>query len=272
MITALTVKRIRPCGIRERFRAVFSPYEIKVKHIQDKFLGLNMLHITYIQKDSAVRFKKIKRAVHAGFTETLCAYNVTLPRSLGFKRFESTEYSCQLCINAAEEYIRQLDAEPDELRISLYDLTGRFVNAAERLARYTKSLKIATKAISLYEAENERLMREYGAALLVRDRLGEILPCDILVAPQTITEPLSVTSGTAVFTGSPPKVSVGGIVYDRFEVPLPACFKEIKPEELSNTYFLSALYSLEKMKWLGGLCPSASHGGVPPPERREVVF
>ncbi len=253
MITALTIKRIRPCGIKERFRAVFSPYEIKVKHIQDKYLGLNMLHITYIQKDSIVRFKKIKRAVHADFTETLCAYDVVLPRSLGFKRFDSTEYSCRLCINASEEYICRLGVKPDRLRISLYDPIGKFVNAAERLIGYTKSLKIATKALSFYEAENERLMCEYGATLLIRDKLDEVLPCDILVAPQTITEPISVTSSTVIFTGSTPKVSVGGIVYDSFKVSLPPCFEGIKPEELSNTYFLSALYSLEKMKWLGGL-------------------
>lgn len=255
MITALTIKRKQPHGIKGKCHAFFSPYEIKVKHIQNKSLKLNMLHITYIQKSGVVRFKKIKRAVRADFTETLCAYNEMLPRNLGFKRFESDEYSCRLCINSAEEYIRRLSCEPGSLRVSLYDPSGKFSNAAERLIKYTTSLKVATNARQFYEAENERLMCEYGAALLIRDKIDELFPCDILVVPQTITEPISAASTTIIFTGNRPKCSVSGIVYDSFEVALPACFEGIKPVELSDTYFLSALYSLEKMKWLGELMP-----------------
>lgn len=255
MITALTIKHEKPHGIREKFHALFYPYEIKVKHIQDKYLGLNMLHITYIQKSAVVRYKKIKRAVRADFTETLCAYNEKLPRNLGFKRFQSSEYSCQLCINSAEEYIHRLNRDPNDLRISIYDPSGKFSNAAERLIQYTTTLKVATSAKRFYETENERLMCEYGAALLIRDKINEILPCDILVVPQAITEPLLPSSTTHIFTGSHPKAYVSGIVHDSFEVSLPSCLEGIKPAELSNTYFLSALYTLEKMKWLANLVP-----------------
>lgn len=252
MITVLTIKQQKPCELAGKFLALFSPYEIKVRHIRDKQLGLNMLHVKYIQKSGAVavRFKKIKRAVHADFTETVCACHVALPRSLGFKRFESEEFSCRLCVNAAEKFVRRLDHNSDELRISLYDPSGIFSYAAEQLVKYTSALKVATSARRFYEAENERLMCEYGAALLIRDRLSEILPCDVLIAPQTITEPIFSASTTHIFTGSRPKASVSGIVHDNFEATLPDCFKDIKPAELSDTYFLSALYSLEKMSWL----------------------
>lgn len=255
MITALTIKDERPHGFCGRIRAVFSPYEINIKHINDKYLKLDMLHIKYIKKSGTVKFSKIKRAVQADFSEILCAKKERLPKKLGFKRFESSEYSRQLCVNSAEEYIRRLNREPSDLRISLYDPSGKFGGAAERLIKYTSTLKVATNAVRFYEAENERLMCEYGAAILIRDDIDELLPCDVLVAPQTITVPLSLSGTTAVFTGSRPRAPVGGIVYYSFEVPLPICFEGIKPAELSDTYFLSAMYTLGKMRWLGNIVP-----------------
>ena len=56
MITALTIKHEQPNSLKERFRALFSPYEINVKRINDDYLGLEMIHITYVQKSGRIRF------------------------------------------------------------------------------------------------------------------------------------------------------------------------------------------------------------------------
>lgn len=58
MITALTIKHEQPNSLKERFRALFSPYEINVKRINDDYLGLEMIHITYVQKSGRIRFGK----------------------------------------------------------------------------------------------------------------------------------------------------------------------------------------------------------------------
>lgn len=250
MITALTIKHEQPNGLKERFRALFSPYEINLKQIKDDYLGLEMVHITYIQKSGKVRFNKIKKSVNADFHETLCSNSVNLPRKLGFKRFDNPMYVRRLCINAAESYIKSLNRSPNELRISLFDPSGRFSFAAERLIKYTNSLQVATSAIRFYQSENERFMQEYGATIFVHSNLYDVIPCDILIAPQTITMPISCSSTMTIFTGSRPKAPVSGIVHDNFSVKLPVCLEDIKPTELSDTYFLSALYILGKMKWL----------------------
>ena len=96
----------------------------------------------------------------------------------------------------------------------------------------------------------DSFMREYGATIFVHSNFYDIIPCDILVAPQTITMPISCGSTMTIFTGNRPKVPVCGIVHDNFSVRLPVCLEDIKPKELSDAYFLSALYTLEKMKWL----------------------
>lgn len=250
MITALTIKHEQPNSLKERFRALFSPYEINVKRINDDYLGLEMIHITYVQKSGRIRFGKIKRSVNADFHETVCSSGLSLPRKLGFKRFDNPMYIRRLCINAAESYIKSLNCDPNELRISLFDPSGRFSFAAERFIKYTNSLQVATSAVRFYEAENERFMREYGATIFVHSNFYDIIPCDILVAPQTITMPISCGSTMTIFTGNRTKVPVCGIVHDNFSVRLPVCLEDIKPKELSDTYFLSALYTLEKMKWL----------------------
>lgn len=255
MITALTIKHEQPNGFKEKFHALFSPYEIEVKKIDDDYLGLDMVHITYIQKSGRIRFGKIKKAVMADFHETLCLYSEKLPRKLGFKRFDNPMFTRRLCVNAAECYIKKLNRDPNELKISLFDPSGRFSFAAERLIKYTKTLQIATNAERFYQAENERFMREYGASILVYDNLYDVIPCDILIAPQTLTMPISCGSTMTIFTGSRPKAPVCGIIHDNFTVKLPICLEEIKPKELSDTYFLSALYTLGKMKWLENLKP-----------------
>lgn len=168
---------------------------------------------------------------------------MSLPRKLGFKRFDNPMYIRRLCINAAEGYIKSLNCDPNELRISLFDPSGRFSFAAERFIKYTNSLQVATSAVRFYEAENERFMREYGATIFVHSNFYDVIPCDILVAPQTITMPISCGSTMTIFTGSRPKVPVCGIVHDNFSIRLPVCLEDIKPKELSDTYFLSALYT-----------------------------
>lgn len=255
MITALTIKHEQPNGFRQKIRSLFSPYEINVKKIDDDYLGLDMIHITYIQKSGYVRFNKIKKAVRTDFSETLCLRSEKLPRKLGFKRFESPIFTRRLCINAAENYIKNLNRDPNELKISLFDPSGKFSFAAERLIKYTNSLQIATNAEKFYQAENERFMREYGASVLIHSNFYDVIPCDVLIAPQTITMPISCGNTMIIFTGSRPKVPVCGIVHDNFDVRLPVCLEEIKPKELSDTYFLSALYTLGKMKWLENLKP-----------------
>lgn len=250
MITALTIKHEQPNGLKEKLRALFSPYEINIKRINDDYLGLELLHITYIQKSGKVRFNKIKKSVNADFHETLCSNSLSLPRKLGFKRFDNPMYIRRLCVNAAESYIKGLNRNPNELRISLFDPSGRFSFAAERLIKYTNSLQVATNAMKFYQSENERFMREYGATIFLHSNFYDIVPCDVLIAPQTITMPISCGSTMTIFTGSVPKAPVCGIVHDNFSVQLPVCLEEIKPKELSDTYFLSALYTLGKMKWL----------------------
>ena len=108
MITALTIKHEQPNSLKERFRALFSPYEINVKRINDDYLGLEMIHITYVQKSGRIRFGKIKRSVNADFHETVCSSGLSLPRKLGFKRFDNPMYIRRLCINAAEAILRAL--------------------------------------------------------------------------------------------------------------------------------------------------------------------
>ena len=112
MITALTIKHEQPNSLKERFRALFSPYEINVKRINDDYLGLEMIHITYVQKSGRIRFGKIKRSVNADFHETVCSSSLSLPRKLGFKRFDNPMYIRRLCINAAESYITEHGFDP----------------------------------------------------------------------------------------------------------------------------------------------------------------
>lgn len=241
MITALTIKNELPNSLRGKLRALFSPYEIKVRRISEKRFGFEMLHVTYVRKSGKIRFGKIKRSVHADFHETLCAREIKLPRKLGFVRFENPMYIRLLCINSAEDYIRKLNADPSKLRISLIDQSGRYSFAAESLIKFTSSLRIATNAADFYKAENERFMREYGAEALIYGSPRDIVPCDILVSPQVITTPISCGGRTVVFTSARPKAPVSGIVHDNFTVKLPPFLESIKPSELSDVYFMSAV-------------------------------
>ena len=63
-----------------------------------------------------------------------------------------------------------------------------------------------------------------------------------------------------VLTAGKPLVSLNGTVLWRYHFKMPDGFADIKPEELSEEYFCSALYTLGSQFELGSIVPLSAQG------------
>ena len=100
-------------------------------------------------------------------------------------------------------------------------------------------------------------MESSGAYIAVHKNSKILANCQVIIAPQKIREQLPLSDGCVVFTGQPPAVELPGLLLYRFRVRLPGPYAKLKPYNISDEYFLCALYDGEQQYALGELSPYA---------------
>lgn len=255
MVTALTIKKQAPLSFSQRIKSLFAPYEIEGRHYTDKATGLNLIHITYTQKFGSVRFDRIKRFAKISFIDTVCDKNLRLPQKLGFTRFFDNKLMNRYAVSFALLTLEQAKINPHKIRLCLYDPYGLYVSYVQQLLQYSSVLKIYTKQDELYLSESSKAYAYCGVSPIICDSIQALAPCDILIAPYKIKQPVPTDKRTVIFTSGQPSSPVNGIIFDSYIAKLPSALKKIKPAELDDTYFMSALYSAGGLDWLGSTAP-----------------
>ena len=101
---------------------------------------------------------------------------------------------------------------------------------------------------------------ELGAAAVITRRREELSACGLVIAPRPVREPLPLREKAVVLTAGKPLVPLNGTVLWRYHFKMPDGFADIKPEELSEEYFCSALYTLGSQFELGSIVPLSAQG------------
>lgn len=252
MITMLSVSVPEPkkgiVGIAKKLKKDKLNVEIK------RARGVSLKHITYTSYNGRVCLDKASRIIGAQRTQLLCSEKLSFPLQSGYRRFKSDVFSARLCTNMALELLKSCKCSPS-LRVGIYDKQAVACDTLLGVLEYCSNAVVVTQNSKPYYFTAQRALDELGAAAVITKSVSELRECDLVIAPCAIDEALPLNAEAILLTVSCPKVKTGAQEYYRYNFRMPNGFDLIKPEELDEEYFCSALYTLGSQYELGSIVP-----------------
>lgn len=254
MITALSVQFPKKSEGIKRYLNKLRRDRVEVEI--DSARGVAVKHITYTSFSGELRLDKTREAIGSQRDRLLCSERIIFPHRSGFRRFSSTSFSARLCTNLALKVLSMLK-NPEELHLGIYDPEAVATDFLLKALPYCRIPKVVTENIMSYSLAAKRALDEQGAAVFLCKSTDELKDCDLVVAPTRLFEPLPVKESCVV-------LCVGGGAgencYGKYSFKMPNGFEKLKPTELDEEYFCSALYILGAQYELGSIVPlSASN-------------
>lgn len=257
MITALSVRIPEKSEGLKKIANKLRRDKVEIKISRAR--GVTLKHITYTSFSGEVRLDRADKIIGEHRNRLLCSEKLIFPPMSGYRRFESQSFSSRLCANMALEVLKEFEHSAD-LCLGIYD--PRAVAADFML----KSLEYCSNPVALsynhepYALARERALDELGASVTVTKNVSELDRCDFIVAPANISEHLPIKAKAVILTVGEPSVPIGGEWYGNYCFRMPNGFDAIKPRELSEEYFCSALYTLGAQYELGSIVPLSCTG------------
>lgn len=252
MIAALTIEDHSSSSLWSKIKALFYPYEITARlRKQNK---ITVLYVKYSDYRGKIYWKKLYPYLSGYHQYVLCPKSIDLSGT-SLRRFEDNEYNLLLMRNFVTDMLQKADIPPQNLRIAYYDPMAACPSVAEALIDYTSRLTVVTDMPKFYENEAERLLELFGVPITVSNSLDALSNNDILLTSVPVTSPLPLSAHTIVFSAEPPRTAVRStVIYDYF-VSVPYKYQRLQPQDIGNAYFLSALYSLCRVRELEKILP-----------------
>ena len=219
--------------------------------------GVTLRHVIYTSYSGEVKLEKADEAVGMQRGRLLCSDRLEFPPRSGYKRFSSAAFSSRLCTNFA---LSVLDGGQADVRVALYDPDAACADLLPHLLACCGDVTAVTDCFEPYLCAADRALEELGAAAVITRRRAELSACGLVIAPRPVREPLPLCEKAVVLTAGKPLVPLNGTVLWRYHFKMPDGFADIKPEELSEEYFCSALYTLGSQFELGSIVPLSAQG------------
>lgn len=237
----------------KKFFKIFIPNRPKVEKLEAE--GVNLKSITYSKRNNKIPWKKISKIIREDSEYVLCNKGIRVPAIYGIQRFSSNELYRHLCENAVISVLDNLNINPSKINIALYDPRAAYSDLLEILLQYSSQISVVSNHIEFYENESTELMEEYGVAVLVSDNISSLDESHLVIAPDKVRVNLGLPNNTVLFTAEEPGLNLGCVVISGYKVNTPIKYKKLIPEDMEDEYFLSYLYSENKLYELATLIP-----------------
>lgn len=212
--------------------------------------------VEYIQYSKNINWKKIDKIVLAQRNHLLCSKDVILNESMGYKRFDDSEYKERLCTNLGITLTSEISQK--NISVGIIDKKGMFSSLVECILKYTDNVVVVTDNIDFYTQVAENLIEETGAPLRLSQSQKSLCECKLIIAPSKVTSFEGISSKSLLLTAHIPQVDLPcAYVYD-YAIDFPKPLLPLCPTGLDKTYFASALYSLADIYQLGSIVPRLS--------------
>ncbi len=252
MLTALTVLNQEEKNIFKKIIAHIKGNKIKTEVNQVR--GVVLRHITYYNCTGKINWKEIDKYVGIQRNHLLCSEYLDLPREMGYRRFYSSDFVQRLCTNMALYILSKLK-NPKEVKVCLYDINGESVDMLQSLLELCPEARVVTQNTELYAEQARIILEETGLSPIINCTTECLEDCEFLIAPCTIAERLPIKSRTVTLTSHCPLTEQEGALYFRYHFKMPNKFEAFKPQELTDLYFASALYTKARQHQLGTIVP-----------------
>ncbi len=252
MITALNV--IIPEKGKGIVKLINSLHPDKITVEIKRARGVCLKYITYRTYSGKIKLDKLSPIVGIHRQRILCSKKMHFPAESGFMRFSSHQFAARLCTNMALAILRENDMN-EKIRLGIFDPNAVSPDILFYALHFCGNITVVTNEDESYHCQLNRAMDELGASAVVTSKSGELSECNLIIAPEAICEPLPIREDAVVLTSCKPKVQQSGLCYYKYQLRMPNGFNKLKPQELEEDYFCSALYTLENQYELGSIVP-----------------
>lgn len=230
---------------------------VEVKTAQAR--GVTLRHVIYTSYSGEVKLDKTDGAVGAARGRLLCSEKLEFPPNSGYKRFASADFPARLCENFALSVLDHC-SNAAGLRVAVYDPLALHADFLLSVLERCGDVTVVTDCAAPYYSAAERALEELGAAATITRQRRALENRALIIAPQPVTEELPLCRGAVVLTVSRPRGSIGGEAFWHYRFKMPNGFSALRPAELSEEYFCSALYTLGAQYELGSILPLFAEG------------
>lgn len=184
-----------------------------------------------------------------------CAGRMLLPQGLippddsPVKPFLPSALAPLTLFNTVCEVLSRRATPPTEECITLLDARGLLAHRAGRLLPFASLVRIVTENTAAYERTADRVMEEYGAALLIQNTLSGARDSTVLIAPDGLAESFFPEKKCAVFTNR--ETRGGHICVLISGIDLPEQYGRLLPAGIDPDLFAGALYEECGLRALG---------------------
>ena len=222
MITALSIKIPEK---KKGLRAFADKLRSDRVEAEDKTAGsVTLRHIVYTSYSGELKLERLNSLAGVERCRLLCSERLIFPRQSGYRRFCSTAFSSRLCTNFALGVLKSFKNAAD-LRVAIYDPAAYCADYLLSVLEYCADVTVVTSCFEPYFCAADRALCKLGAAVMVTGNRSELERSDFVIAPQPISEEI-----------------------------------KLKPFDLSEEYFCSALYTIGGQHQLGSILPLSAEG------------
>ncbi len=225
--------------------------EVEIKQAR----GVKLKQITYTSYSGKIKLDKTDSIIGAQRNKLLCSDKLSFPAESGYRRFYSTDFTKRLCTNMSLSVLQEFKY-PEKIRVGIYDPDGDSHDILLHILKICSDVTVVTNNGDSYRCELERAMDELGATAVITKNIDDLSDCEFIIAPCVIDEKLPIRNYTIVMTLENPKVPISGFIYYKYYLKMPNGFDSLKPKELEEDYFCSALYTLAFQYELGSIVPT----------------
>lgn len=149
-------------------------------------------------------------------------------------------YERHVLLQTAVEIVKRTRMPMYRRVAGLVDATGEYSDFLYPLLSHYTSVKVITKRPALYEAQSERMMRELGASVMLRDDYSSLDDCVLIIAPDGVDTRERLKC--PVLSGKPPAENQPSDFITDLRVAAPHEVLRLCPEGIEPHLFFAALY------------------------------
>lgn len=216
--------------------------------------GVTLRRLQYFNRNGKINWDIIDEYVGIQRDGILCSEYLELPADMGYRRFASEEFSKRLCTNMALQILSKVQ-DASKLKVCFYDLYGESADTLIHILEYCPEVRVYTQNSELYSNIRDVILEDTGISPIISCDESILEDTDFLIAPCKIKNTLPLKNKAITLTSVCPDAGQKGALYFRYHFKMPTRFADIKPAELSDFYFATALYVKAKQHQLGTIVP-----------------
>lgn len=250
MLTILSVETPQPSTKLDKIL-----YKLRKDKIETYYRSLGLVKlkcVDYTLYSKQINYKKLDKVIGAQRNRLICNKEVVLPKHLGYKRFENSEYKERLCKNLCIELVSKINKN---IKVGVIDFDATHTQLVKYLTKYTDCVTVVTKQIEIYKEVADNLLEETGAPIYISKGNKSLTRCELVVALSGDFENVCLQQSAILLCIQKPESDVHCLCIYDYIVELPKQVDALCPEDMDKTYFASALYSMCNVYQLGSAVP-----------------